>query len=659
MNRTVRVWSVLAVSLGAAYGGQANYEISARLDPKARAVEGRETLTWLNDSPDEIRELRFHLYMNAFRDEQSTFLREARGLRPVKKDAFGSIEVKSLRIAGGADLTKAMRFLHPDDDNAQDRTVMAVDLPEPVKPGRTISLDIDFYTKLPHVTERTGYHGSFYMVAQWFPKIGVWEKAGERYATRGQWNCHQFHANSEFYADYGRYAVAITVPANYVVGATGVMESRREDSAAKTATYRFVQENVHDFAWTASPVFLRVERMFEPGREVSARELADTARLFSIPESEARLQPVRMILLIQPEHAAQIDRHFAALRTGLKYFGLWYGKYPYETITVVDPPYGGGGAGGMEYPTLITAGTSWIRSDRQQEPEAVIVHEFGHQYWYGMVGNNEFEEAWLDEGFTTYSTSKILDWVYGTWDAPVRVAGMPVIRWLRPFEINWDAANRIEYLSDAKTDSLLRNAWEYYSRASYGDNSYSRSAITLRTLENYLGQATMARIMRTYFERWRYRHPATTDFIKVANEVSGQDLRWFFDQFVYGSNVVDYKVGDVSSRETGDKTGQYESVVKIQRKGEAIFPVEIRVRFSDGRVANRKWDGQYRWVKYTFTEPTRVESVEIDPERKVLLDVNFANNSYRKGPAVKPLFKWWQNLLFWAENLLLAAGGVA
>jgi hypothetical protein len=644
------------MTLGAAWGGEAarivNYEISARLDTKLRAVEGHETLTWLNDSSEEVRELRFHLYMNAFRDEKSTFQHEADG-HP-EKDALGWIDVKSLRIAGGADLTKSMRFLHPDDDNAEDRTVMAVTLPEPLKAGRSISLEIDFHTKLGHVSARTGYHGDFYMVAQWFPKIGVWEKAGQRYATRGQWNCHQFHANSEFYADFGRYAVSLTVPSNYVVGATGVQESRREDPAAKTATYRFVQEDVHDFAWTASPLFLRIERAFEPEREVSGRELAETAKLLGIPEKEASLQMVRMILLIQPEHAAQIERHFKALRAGLKYFGLWYGKYPYPTITLVDPPYGGGAAGGMEYPTLFTAGTRWMVSERRQSPEMVVVHEFGHQFWYGMVANNEFEEAWLDEGFNTYSTSKILDKVYGPQDLS------SWSRWLRGPGVGWDALNRGAYLSGAKTDSLLRNVWEYYDGSSYGINSYARAGLTLRTLENYLGEATMARILRTYFQRWRYRHPSTRDFIQVANEVSGQDLKWFFDQFVYGSNVVDYKVGEVESRETGDKKKQqYESVVKIRREGEAIVPVEIRVRFADGKTADRKWDGEYRWVKYTFTGPAKVESVEVDPGRKILLDVNFANNSYREDVAAKPLFKWWQNLLFWAESLLLTAGGIS
>ncbi|MEK7406887.1 MAG: M1 family metallopeptidase, partial [Acidobacteriota bacterium] len=657
-----------------------DYQIRARLDPAARAVTGSQVLKWLNDSPDLVRELRFHLYMNAFKNEKSTFMRESggpsRGYR-VREGEWGWIDIRRLRIAGGPDLTRAIRFIHPDDGNADDQTVIAVDLPQPVKPGETITLHIDFHTRLPHVLARTGYHGQFYMVAQWFPKIGVWEKAGDRYAAAGGWNCHQFHANSEFYADYGRYDVTITVPSRYEVGATGVMASWELNAASNTSTYRFVQEDVHDFAWTASPTFRRVERLFVAGSELSARDLAEAARLLGQPADDLQLGDVRMILLIQPEHASQVERHFKAVVNGLKYFGLWYGKYPYRTITVVDPPYGGRGAGGMEYPTLITAGTSWLASDREQSPEMVTVHEFGHQFWYGLVGNNEFEESWLDEGINTYSTSKILDKAYPPGALPMRAFGLPLSRWLEMPRLHWDVINRAAYLVSPKADSMVRNAWEYYDSTSYAINSYMRPGVVLRTLENHLGERTMARILRAFHQRWRFRHPTTHDFIKVVNEVSGRDMQWFFDQFVFGSNILDYRVAGVSSRELGVERGVfdgpqgrttidkrpeprqklYESEVRIQREGEAVFPVAVRIRFKDGHVAEREWDGRYRWTKYTFVRPAEVESVVIDPERKMLLDANFANNSYTARVQAAPLLKWTASLLFWVQNLLVAASG--
>ncbi|HWR50582.1 MAG TPA: hypothetical protein VN428_05720 [Bryobacteraceae bacterium] len=196
----------------------ASYDIDARLDPKTRGIHGRQVLTWLNDSPDEIRELQFHLYMNAFRNERSTVMREAGGWlaeRLKERNEWGWIDVKSIRIENGPDLRKAIRYIQPDDGNKDDQTVMAVTLPQPVKPGAAIRIAMDFFTKLPRGVRRTGWHGDYYFVAQWFPKIGVWEKAGERYSTQGRWNCHQFHLNSEFYFDFGDYNVNLTVPAGY------------------------------------------------------------------------------------------------------------------------------------------------------------------------------------------------------------------------------------------------------------------------------------------------------------------------------------------------------------------------------------------------------------------------------------------------------------
>ena len=667
--------AVLAGSAAAASPPIVTYHIQARLDNGKKAIDGHETLTWLNDSPDTIHELQFHLYLNAFQNEKSSFMRESggqsRGDR-IPKEGWGYIEIRKMQVAGGADLTGAIRFIHPDDDNADDQTVASVPLPQPVLPGQSITLDIDFFSKLPKVFARTGYHNDFYMVGQWFPKIGVYEKTGDRYAKQGQWNCHQFHARSEFYADYGEFDVTLTVPPNFVVGATGVQQSRNGD------TWRFTQNNVHDFAWTASPRYIRVEREFDPAREVSAAELAAVAKLVGKSEDEVRLQPVRMILLIQPEHRAQIDRHFRALINGIKWFGLWYGAYPYQTITVVDPEFGARGAGGMEYPTLITAGTSWRAAGHEWNPEEVIIHEFGHQYWYGMVGTNEFEESWLDEGFNTYSTSKIIDQVYGPQYFPVHYLGFSVSGLLGVPEITARTGNRIDYLDYRKVDPVVRNAWSYYDSRSYGINSYMRPATLLQTMENYLGSPVMARIMRTWFQRYQYHHPTSLDFRNVVNEVSGKDMNWFFDQFVFGTNELDYRVASVESEPVPVSRGlflqngkrvavtdediqrakkkkqpeQFRTVIKLVREGETIMPVHMTLTLDNGEVIERQWDGAGRWIRYEFTKASRAKRVEIDPESKILLDASFANNSWVRKPDPLPFMKWFSNLLFWAQMVL-------
>lgn len=665
-----------------------SYDIKAHFDAGRKLLSGSEVLTWLNDSPDTVAALRFHLYMNAFKNEKSTFMKESGGqLRGDynKKKEWGWADIKRMQLVGGADLTKSIRFIHPDDDNSDDQTVIEVALPQPVKPGQTIQVAIDFETKFPEVFARTGFRGSFLLAGQWFPKIGVWEKAGMRYATQGQWNCHQFHAHSEFYSNFGRYQVELTVPSEYVIGATGEQKSRTDNAQAKTSTYVFEQEDVTDFAWTIQPTYIREERMFIADRETTPAELADVARLHHIAEMDAALSDVKMIALVQPEHREQMDRHFRALAAGLKWFGLWYGRYPYKTITVVDPPYGGGGAGGMEYPTFITAGTSYKAPTDFLALEMVTVHEFGHQFWKELIASNEFEESWLDEGFNTYSTTKAMLKSYGRWSLPLSIHGLNFWRPLGLPTMGDDTVSRVSYVLDPVSDSLVRNAWSYYNGQSYSVNSYSKTGITLDTLEGLLGSDVMARVMRSYHQRWRFNHPSSIDFAKDVNEFSGRDMQWFFDQFVFGNRLLDYRIGDVFCNEVKSKIGvfdndkgrvtiaekdadkldentknkMYETVVKIKRDGDGVVPVHLRVTFEDGSVEERDWDGAYRWAKFTFLKPSKYKKAEIDPDRKVELDVNWANNS-RAAESDKVLStKWMINLLSWAEHALLWMSAVA
>lgn len=663
-----------------------SYDIQATL-ARDHSIQGDQTLTWWNDSPDTVSTLQFHLYLNAFKNSRSTFFRESGGqLRRDKAegDHWGWIDIQSMRLREGADLTRNIRFIQPDDANLDDQTVIEVVLPEPVKPGATIRLDIAFKAQLPKVFARTGWHGTFHLAGQWFPKIGVWETAGMRGRQQAGWNCHQFHANSEFYSNFGRYRVRLTVPAEMVVGATGELTNRQADPVGKTVTYTFEQDDVTDFAWTAQPDFVRMERMFEAARETTPQEIADIAKLHGISEQDASLSDVKMILLLQPEHRAQAERHFKALRAALKWFGLWYGRYPYKTITVVDPPYGGGGAGGMEYPTFITAGTMYsMPEDVNLVLEEVVVHEFGHQFWKELVATNEFEESPLDEGFNSYSTSRIMDREFGKTALPLPAFGTNFWSLMGLPRIGRDSLNRAASFAGVGLDSLIRPAWQYYDSNSYGINSYTRTHVTLRTLEGLLGERTFARAMRAYHQKWRFAHPSARDFHAVVNEVSGRDMGWFFEQFFHGGRLLDYAVGEVIVTEQQTPFGmfdkgagktlvtradakekdrkaakekklkQWESVVKIRRIEDAIVPVEIEIRFEDGHLERKYWDGAYRWVRYNFLRPSKIVSVEIDPRRKLQLDLSYANNSWQERYNTALSTHWTGQLLFWMQNLLL------
>ena len=368
-----------------------NYRIEVELDPDSKTLEGRQTITWQNVQEQPTDSLWFHLYWNAWQNNRSTWMLENRIRRRfsgsgVEEDDWGYIEVSSVRLLpgmgyAGSDLTGGMRFASPDDGNSEDRTALVVPLPTPVGPDETIQIEISWRSKIPRTFARTGFRGDFFFLAQWFPKLGVFEAEG--------WNNHQFHAATEFYSDYGNYDVSMTVPESFVLGATG-KEVGVQANPDDTVTHRYRQEDVHGFAWTTSPDYLvREARFAEPG-----------------------LPPVDMRLLLQPEHLEQAERHFDATRAALLHYGTWYGPYPYDHVTVVDPAYGAG-AGGMEYPTLFTAGTRLFNPFGGGSPEGVTVHEAGHQFWYGVVGNNEFEHAWLDEGLNSFSTERVMDATYG------------------------------------------------------------------------------------------------------------------------------------------------------------------------------------------------------------------------------------------------------
>ncbi len=659
-----------------------DYRIGVHLDARTKQLQGTERLTWRNPSPEPVPDLWFHLYLNAFKNSESTFYRESEGrLRgdTMSKDKWGWIDVTSMRLTDGPDLLPHRTFEHPDDDNASDETVMRVPLPRPVPPGGSVSLDIAFTAQLPRVYARTGYVRDYYLVGQWFPKIGVYEPAGTRGRAQGGWNCHQFHATTEFYADYGHFRVEITVPRSFVVGATGRRIDRRENPD-RTSTYTYEQGDVHDFAWTADPGFVEVKRTFSAEKDVTPAEYAETAQLLDRSGDEVRLSDVEITLLLQPQHVPQLERLVGAAKLAIKHFGLWYGRYPYPTLTIVDPATGGLGSGGMEYPTFITGGTSFLLNhwpfDRVHLNQEVIVHEYGHQFWYGLVGSNEFEEAWLDEGFTSYSTGRIMERGYGIDTSMGEVLG------LRLGELE---AARVTNGTQRVFDAIRRPAWKYSSFGNYGFNSYARSDLVLRTLESRLGPRTMARVMRTYSERWRFRHPGSDDFYAVAQEVSGQDLRSFFRALVEETGLVDYEVSSVETEKVREprgvfdgkgrretvledaaekrekeadekKTRVYESTVMVRRRGEVVLPVDVELVLEGVPPERRAWDGRDRWIRYEISRPERLLSARVDPDGRLPLDASWLNNSRRVEGDPRAAAHWGLRLMFWIQQWLAFVG---
>ncbi len=403
----------------------ANYTIDVALQPATKTLKASQTLVWTNTSTKAINDLQFHMYLNAFKDMNSTFMRGSGGkLRTDQADItksinFGSIKITKAILNNGLNLMPNMRFIQPDDGNTRDQTVLEILLPRAVNPGETISVVMEFESKLPKIFARTGWASNdYFFIGQWFPKIGVLEKDGK-------WNCHQFHANTEFYADFGTYNVNITVPQSFTVAATG---SKISETKLKSGlkTMHFEAENVHDFAWTASPHFVAYSENYK-GLELKA--------------------------FMQPEHKNMADRYFESVKNAIDFIEKHVGKYPHKTLSMIDPSYEGSGSGGMEYPTLITCGASWGLGRWAKYQEIVTIHEFVHQYFQGILASNEFENSWLDEGFTQYLEGRIMDTYYPKGS---------VFNFLG-FSVNDAATSRQDYVTmqNPSIAAIRTDAWRY------------------------------------------------------------------------------------------------------------------------------------------------------------------------------------------------------
>ncbi len=610
----------------------ADYEIQARLVPERNEVPAHALLHWTNTTKTPARDLCLHLYLNAFANNRTTLMSDlpdaGRQWSSWYTDPWGGIDVTTIRI-GDRDATHDLEFIRPDDGNRHDRTVARLPLRKPVAPGGSVDVAFDFVAHLPRLLMRSGEAAPFYFVAQWFPKVGVFEN--------GAWNCHQYHSTTEFYADFGTYDVALTVPQKFVVGSTGVVTGERAN-ADGTRTIQVRAERVHDFAWTADPRFRVVER---------------------------HIGDVRVRLLIQPDHLRQTDRYLDALRDAMARYAAWFGPYPYPLLTVVDPGPGGFGAAGMEYPTLITVGTAWWMPAGIRFPELVTVHEFGHQYWYGMVANDEVNEPWLDEGINTYVEGRIMDDVYGPRGSYVDLFGL---------RVDATAEERLRYLTAGRFDPIARSAYLMLDRQSYDSTAYAQTALMLRTLDSYLGGDRLRLALRDYFRQWQFRHPTGADWRAAIEASTGEDLSWFFKQVVDGSGSLDYAVSRVDVRKVRPFEGaategksepvrssappRYRNEIVVERRGEVQMPVDILLNFDDGSETHELWDGRERWHRLDITSTVRLSYAVVDPEDKLPLDVDRLNNSRMRSPATKGIARLAGRWGLWLEGILHLATGL-
>lgn len=681
-----------------------SYVMEVELNPAQHRLAGTQRIRWRNTTAQATSELRFHLYLNAFRGPDSTFMRESdagsrRAWAAQDGAYYGGVELEEIQLVDDAGRVPLEgEHIAPDDNNEADRTVLRVPLPGPVGPGEEVLLETRFVSTIPKALRRTGWvPGGTYYCMQWFPKLGVLEEVDGGSA----WNCHQFHANSEFFADFGNYDVTIGVPGGWVVGATGGRGERQV--VGDRVRYTFRQEDVHDFAFVASPDMVVHERTFNPlpPAEDPTGLAPAVAERNGVPLASYALRPVEMLLMLHPEHDTeeQRDRHFATVEAALQWFGLRYGQYPYPAVTVVDPGTDTDGsrlAGGMEYPTLFTCGTKLYPHPREQKPEGVTMHEFGHQFWYGLSANNEFEESWLDEGLNTYSEGRSLWWRYYRSQPvprrPVETTEMGLLTfaatlhpsawaggrigtgvrlplsllpesWTRPLDdlrfagtllpdsillellaeqvyatgarevYHQDGwVDRSRALATDNPDPMVRPVWTYLSRASYGANSYTRPATILRSLERLAGRESWWAFLRKFHSQVRYRHPTTEEFQELLAQECGAPVAEFFRLAIGAQAGFDYGVYSVNPI-SGEGPRK---TVTVRRFGNV--PGRVRVRF---RFANRElpvWrmiaaDDLSPWWRFEFDDADAGEEGPYGPLTEVWIDPPDPDHEGPEGPA--------------------------
>ena len=580
----------------------ANYRIEVKLDTLGKKLQGYETITFVNTSAKPADTLFLHLYPNAFQSDSTIFMKES--LLPERfrrgKEYKGSINIKQVEIGSGFDLTGCWII---------DETIMKLPLSQPLSPAESVKIKIDFTVNLPQIFMRMGYSGKDYMIGQWFPKMAVLQ-------NDGKWNAHQYHFNSEFFADFGKYDVDITVPANYLIGATGYLTEKRGNQDS-TVTFVFQAEDVHDFVWVASPDYLISKRTVD-GIEID--------------------------FLYKPEHAKAASRILDAAEFALRYYDSSFGKYPYRKFTIADIRIGWGG-GAMEYPMLVTCVPSDFPPDIIRLDAMVLFHEIAHQWWYGVVASNEFEEAWLDEGFATYSESKAMEEKFGTKANLVDLWGI---------NINDENINKLTYLLDPQSDPPVKNSWEFMDYLSYRANVYSKASLLLQTMGNYMGKEKMDELLKGYFQRYRFKHPRTRDFTLLVLEMTGEDFDPVFEQVLFGTGLCDYEVASIRSEPVkSDSTqGGFQTEVLLKRLGEVVIPVDISMEFASGEKIKQTWDGKERWHRIEMETDSKIKSAIIDPDDKIALEVNINNNSLTTEAEDSAVLKLFTQCFFGLETFV-------
>lgn len=601
---------------------EVNYEIKVKLDDKKHYLRASESIVYTNNSPDTLHEIYFHLWPNGYKNVRTEFSKQR--LREGKKDFYysrkeerGFIDSLDFRANGESLFVDYMD---------RSKEIAKLKLKKPLAPKQSITITTPFRVKLPKVNSRLGHVGQSYQITQWYPKPAVYDSKG--------WHTFPYLDQGEFYSEFGSFDVAITLPKNYTVASTGILQNPEEHerlqklasikdkyskeeytnlmsgSTDTLKTLNYKQDRIHDFAWFADKTYM-------------------------VEQSQVTLPSGRIVKTYSMYHPKSSREWVGSVKyvdSTILHYSKYVGEYPYDAASAVSgalPP----SAGGMEYPmvTVIASGTGQL--------DRVIVHELGHNWFYGILGSNEREHPWMDEGINSFyenlyfdNKKKIEEYFISNKDH---------------YRVSADALS-LAYLYQARlrNDQAATLGANEFSSLNYGAIIYAKSALALQYLYFYLGPEQFNSVMHNYFERWKFKHPQPEDIRSIFEKATGEDLGWFFEDIIGSTKQLDYAVTDVSKKFEKDEDGNEVQKVTVRNKGEISAPVFIAggtgnkiLHYSIVSGKDKKFEVKIPAEDYDF--------IFINPFPFVP-DVNGANNKYNlknpsggkfKAPALKLAFR--------------------
>ena len=602
---------------------EVNYKIAATLNDSAHTLTGNIEIEYVNHSPDALPEIWMHLWGNAFKNRRSAFCRQK--LRDGSARYYFADE-KELGYFKNLDFTAngqkvEWRFDKKNPDIAQ------LKLPQPLAPGARITITTPFLLKIPASFSRLGHVGTSYQMTQWYPKPAVYDHKG--------WHPMPYLDMGEFYSEFGSFDVTLTLPDNYVVGATGVLQTPSEvafltkkeaesreilfvkmknpnqehpradsfpPSSPNMKTIRYTAERVHDFAWFADKRFY---------------VLKDTARLASgrTVDCWAMFPPSRLSVLKRSQ-AEFWKKGAFYVRRAVEFYSEKVGEYPWPHATAVHSALSAGG--GMEYPMITVIGNS----SSAKSLDDVITHEVGHNWFYGILASNERDHAWMDEGINSYYEERYMKQYYG---------GMSVEDALPKFILNpAESGSLIEngylLLARDRKDTPPDTHSDKFAPLAYGLQVYMKPALCLHWLEKSIGAERLDAAMQDYYRQWQFRHPYSED-LKAVFEKHALDADWFFE------SMKTQKRADFALKGIKKDAGRW--ILDVRNKGDLDAPFSVTA-LKDGEPVETKW----------FAAPGRLEFPSVEADAFAVdyahdaLDLNRKNNLRRVGgflPGFEPL----------------------